>query len=231
MKKKTKQAWPLILLVVLLCVGGGLFLWRSGFFEAVSSQESLRAYIQAFSPYSHLCFFLIQLLSVVLAPIPSNITALAGGVLFGTWLSFGMTFAAVALGSVLVFVLARGLGREAVSRFVGRKMSEKYREVIQSKTDIFLVLAFLFPFFPDDVLCILAGLTQIPLRRFAAIVLLTRPWGLLAASALGGASFSLPWWGMALIGICGAGLFVLGMKYGSQIEERVIQRLRRNRAK
>ena len=107
MKKKTKQAWPLILLVVLLCVGGGLFLWRSGFFEAVSSQESLRAYIQAFSPYSHLCFFLIQLLSVVLAPIPSNITALAGGVLFGTWLSFGMTFAAVALGSVLVFVLAR----------------------------------------------------------------------------------------------------------------------------
>ena len=40
------------------------------------------------------------------------------------------------------------------------------------------------------MLCILAGLTNITLGRFAVIVLLTRPWGLLAASALGGASFS-----------------------------------------
>ena len=114
MKQKTIR-WLFLLAAVLLCAGGGLFLWRSGFFQAAASQESLRAYIQQFSPYSHLCFFLVQLLSVVLAPIPSNITALAGGVLFGTWPSFLMTFAAVALGSVLVFTLARGLGREAVN--------------------------------------------------------------------------------------------------------------------
>ena len=141
MKQKTIR-WLFLLAAVLLCAGGGGFLWRSGFFQAAASQESLRAYIQQFSPYSHLCFFLVQLLSVVLAPIPSNITALAGGVLFGTWPSFLMTFAAVALGSVLVFTLARGLGREAVNRLVGRKVSEKYREVIQAKTDVFLVLAY-----------------------------------------------------------------------------------------
>ena len=93
MKQKTIR-WLFLLAAVLLCAGGGLFLWRSGFFQAAASQESLRAYIQQFSPYSHLCFFLVQLLSVVLAPIPSNITALAGGVLFGTWPSFLMTFAA-----------------------------------------------------------------------------------------------------------------------------------------
>ena len=143
--KQKKIRWLFLLAAVLLCAGGGGFLWRSGFFQAAASQESLRAYIQQFSPYSHLCFFLVQLLSVVLAPIPSNITALAGGVLFGTWPSFLMTFAAVALGSVLVFTLARGLGREAVNRLVGRKVSEKYREVIQAKPDVVLVLAFLFP--------------------------------------------------------------------------------------
>lgn len=224
--KHTHLRWLLLIVTVLLCAGGGLFLWHSGFFQAASSQEGLRQYIQNFAPYSHLCFFLLQLLSVVLAPIPSNITALAGGVLFGTWASFGMTFGAVALGSVLVFLLARYLGRETVNRFVGRKVSEKYREVIQSKTDIFLVLAFLFPFFPDDILCILAGLTAIPLKRFICIVLLTRPWGLLVASALGGASFSLPWYGMALIGVCGAGLFFLGLKYGNQVEEYILRRLR-----
>ena len=126
----------------------GLFLWQSGFFAAAGSQESLRAYIENFSPYSHLCFFLIQFLSVILAPIPSNVSALAGGVLFGTWVSFLLTFSAVATGSLLVFSLARGLGRDAVTRLVGRKVSEKYLDVIHAKTDIFLVLAFLFPFFP-----------------------------------------------------------------------------------
>ena len=84
--------WLFLLLTVLLCIGGGLFLWQSGFFAAAGSQESLRAYIEDFSPYSHLCFFLIQFLSVILAPIPSNISALAGGVLFGTWVSFLLTF-------------------------------------------------------------------------------------------------------------------------------------------
>ena len=53
-------------------------------FSALRSPETLRTYISRFAPYSHLTFFLLQLLSVVLAPIPSNVSALAGGLLFGT---------------------------------------------------------------------------------------------------------------------------------------------------
>ena len=131
--------------------------------------------------------------------------------------------------SLLVFWLARTLGRDFADRVVSRRLSEKYLDLIRAKAEIFLILAFLFPFFPDDVLCILAGLTNITLGRFAVIVLLTRPWGLLVASALGGASFSLPWWGMALIGLGGLGLFLVGMKYGDQVEERVLRRLRRKK--
>ena len=227
MSPRRSLSWLWLLTAALLCAGGCFFLWRSGFFAAAHSLEGLRTYIQQFSPYSHLFFFFLQLLSVVLAPIPSNLTALAGGVLFGTWPAFFLTFAAVALGSVLVFSLARALGRSAVSRLVDQKLSEKYREIIQSKTSVFLSLAFLFPFFPDDVLCILAGLTALPLGRFVCIVLLTRPWGLLVASALGGASLSMPWWAMVLAGVCGLALFVAGMKYGSQLEERILRRLRR----
>lgn len=214
--------------VLLLLLGGGVFLWHSGFFAAASSQESMQAYIQRFAPYSHLCFFLVQFLSVVLAPIPSNITALVGGVMFGTWLSFFLTFAAVLLGSLLVFVLARNLGQSFVNRVVGERVSAKYLDVIHAKTDVFLVLAFLFPFFPDDLLCILAGLTSISLRRFFFIALLTRPWGLLFASALGGASFSIPVWDMALIGVAGAALFLLGMKYGDRVEASILRVLRRD---
>ncbi|MGE4277313.1 MAG: TVP38/TMEM64 family protein [Lawsonibacter sp.] len=221
---KNKQQFSLILALA-LAIGGGLFLYRSGFFAACTSPDALRAYIERSAPYSDLVFFLVQFLSVVLAPIPSNISAAAGGMLFGTWPAFFLTFLAVMAGSLLVFWLARTLGRSFSDRFVSRRLSEKYQEAIRSKTSIFLVLAFLLPYFPDDILCILAGLTDLSFRRFAFIALLTRPWGLLFACALGGASFSVPLWGLVLIGLCGAALFALGLNYGNRWETAILDRL------
>ncbi len=141
--------------------------------------------------------------------------------------SFFITFGAVALGSVAVFALARGLGRGFVDRLVSRKVSEKYLDVIRRKRDVFLVLAFLFPFFPDDVLCILAGLTDISFKRFVVLVLLARPWGLLVSCAVGGSVVTIPWWGMALLGVAGLAVFLLSMKYGDRVEEAILSRLKK----
>lgn len=222
---KKRQKLILLLLTLLLLIGGGWFLFRSGFFQAVHSLDTLRAYIVRFAPYSHLLFFLVQFLSVVLAPIPSNITAAAGGLLFGTWPAFLLTFGAVVIGSLLVFWLARVLGRDFADRLVSRKLSEKYQNVLRTKAPVFLTLAFLFPFFPDDMLCILAGLTGLSFRRFALIVLLARPWGLLFASALGGSTLDLSPWVMVPIGLVGLIIFLLGLKYGDKLEEHLLARL------
>ena len=222
---KQKKKWAVLALTVLLLGAGGLFLYRSGFFAACTSIPALRAYIDRSAPYSHLTFFVVQLLSVVLAPIPSNLTAAAGGLLFGTWPAFFLTYGALMAGSLLVFWLARTLGRDFVDRVVSRKLAEKYQKVIREKTTVFLALAFLLPYFPDDMLCILAGLTPITFGRFALLALFTRPWGLLFASALGGASLSIPLWVMVLIGLAGVMIFVLGMLYGDRLERAVLKRL------
>lgn len=221
-----RQKLIILTAALLLLTGGGWFLYSSGFFRAVRSLDALRAYITNFTPYSHLLFFLVQFLSVVFAPIPSNVIAAAGGVLFGTWPAFLLTFGAVVTGSLLTFSLARALGRDFASRIVSQKLSEKYQDILRAKAPVFLTLAFLFPFFPDDMLCILAGLTALSFRRFAAIVLLARPWGLLFASALGGSTLGLSPWVMVPIGLAGAAVFLLGMKYGGKVEEFILSRLK-----
>ena len=219
-----RKGWLVLLAVILLLAGGGVLLWRSGFFDALTSQQAMRDYIQRFAPYTHLCFFLIQFLSVLLAPIPSNITALAGGVLFGTWVSVLLTWAAGVLGSVLVFLLARYLGQSFVDRMVSQSVTSRYLEIIRRKQDVFLALVFLFPFFPDDLICILAGLTTIPFRRFLIITLLTRPWGLLVACALGGSALSIPLWAMALLAVGGIAVFLVCLKYGDRWENWLLER-------
>lgn len=143
-------------------------------------------------------------------------------------MSFLLTFAAVVLGSLLVFQLARILGQPFADRFVNRRLSEKYRHLLQTKTSMFLLLAFLFPYFPDDALCILAGLSRISLRRFLALLLLARPWGLLFASALGGSSLSLPLWALCALGVAGASLFLLGMRYAEPVEAALLSLLHKS---
>ncbi len=223
-----ESKWGKLLLWILTAaiLGGSVWaLYATGFFEAAGSQEKLGEYIARCAPWSHLAYFGIQLASVVIAPIPSNLTAAAGAYLFGLWPSFLLTWGAVALGSAIVFGLARALGQGFVGQFVSEKASGKYLDVIRRKRDVFLALAFLFPFFPDDILCILAGLTDISFKRFFLLVAVFRPWGLLVSCAVGSATVAIPWWGMALLGALGLAAFLLAMKYGDKLEDAVMKRL------
>lgn len=221
---KRTAAWAAVLLLFLfLCWG----LWSTGFFSVLHSPQGMRDYIGRFAPYSHLVFFLLQLSSVIVAPIPSNLTTVAGGLLFGCWPSFLITTAAVILGSAMVFQLSRNLGQAFARRFISGKTWQRYGKVIQKKRDTFLFLAFLFPFFPDDILCIMAGLTDMPFRRFLLLVVLGRPWGLLVSAAVGGSAVSIPWWGMLLLGVGGLTIFLLALWYGDRVEANLIRRLER----
>jgi len=221
------QKWKKLLIlipVIVLAVVALVLLPRLGLHEF--SPEAIRDWVADKSPYSELVFLALQMTSVIVAPIPSNVMATAGGLLFGFPKGFVSTIAAVTLGSLTTFTLAKLLGREAVQRLLATKLDPKYMDLLQRKQDVFLWMAFLFPFFPDDMICILAGLTDISYPKFIAIVLLARPWGLLFASALGGSALSLPGWSIPILAILLAGLFYLGMKYGDRIEETIMNKLK-----
>lgn len=224
-EKRTK----LILLIAggLLVTALAVFLWRTDLLARCGTAESLRDALEGFQPWSMAVFFVMQLCSVIFAPIPSNLVALAGGLSFGVWKGFFLTFFAVNLGSNITFLLGRILGRNAVQRFLGAKLPAKYLKLLRRKRDSFLILAFLFPFFPDDLLCIFASFTDISWKRFAIIVLLTRHWGLLVASALGSSLFTLPGWALPLVAVGGVALLVLGLLFGDQLEDAITGLLRK----
>ena len=217
----------LYVLLALAVLAAGLALWRSGLMEKVNSVEELQALIDRAGPYAWMVYFAVQVLTVIFAPIPSNISMMAGALALGFWPALLLGVGAVWAGSMLVFLAARRLGQRAVQKWVDAGTMEKYLPFIKDKQDMFLFLALLFPFFPDDVLCILAGLTTIPTARFGLIMLLARPWGLVFAALLGSGAMKLPVWGWALMLTVLCAVFYFAMKYNKEIEDWLLARIAR----
>lgn len=226
-KEKGKAAGRLriagLIALALLVLLALYALQRSGFFARVQSVEDLQEMIASAGAWSGVAYFLLQMASVVLAPVPSNVSMMAGALVLGFWPAVILGVLAVLCGSMLVFLAARKLGRKAVQRFVDHGVMEKYLPVIEEKQDMFLFLTMLFPFFPDDVLCILAGVTSIPTTRFLLIMALARPWGLIVAALLGSGTISLPAWAWAVIAVPLVIVFYFAMKYSAQIEHKLFE--------
>ena len=228
--KRNKKVIRIILIIAAIAAalaGGGYALWKTGVFERINSVEELREVISGAGAWAGVVYFFLQMMTVIVAPIPSNISMMAGALALGFWKAMILGVLAVVAGSMIVFLVARALGRNAIHRFLDKGVMEKYLPVIEEKQDMFLFLTMLFPFFPDDALCMLAGLTNISLGRFTAIMILGRPWGLIVAALLGSGSLSLPVWAWVILGAVGICIFYFALKYSSEIEDKLFTFVRK----
>lgn len=150
-----------------------------------SEPDQVTTFIENAGPWGPVVFVLIQIGQVFAAPIPGQVTGFVGGYLFGSVL--GTVYAAIGgtIGCALVFVLSRRLGRPFVERFVKRDVLDRFDFITQAHGALVLLVIFLFPIFPDDLICYLAGLTRIPLRRLILVAMIGRIPGYAVFSATG----------------------------------------------
>ena len=222
MKFTKKQIiWIGILIFIVGVLVALYFIGRvNGWFTLFEDVTSLREYVASFGIWAPLIFFCLQFLQVIISPIPGMVTTLAGGLLFGFINAFLISLIAVFLGSIVAFLLGKLFGRPLVERIAGKEIVEKYMQSVSSRQKIVLFMMFLLPFFPDDILCLIAGLSAMRLSYFSVLVLISRPWGLLFSALAGSGIISIPVWGWVVIGSIVAVLFILSIKYAPQIEER-----------
>ncbi len=195
----------------------------SFFFDPAALQE----FMSGVGVWAPIVFFLLQLLQVVLAPIPGNILTLAGGALFGFWKGFFISYAAISIGSVLCFLLARHAGNAVIRRLIGDARVEKYTAMLSSdsasaRTRMLLILIFLMPFLPDDLLCFVAGLTPVSLRSFVIIILTTRPWGHVVAALIGSDTLRLSLGATIALGAVSLVGAILAVRFAPQFEHAVL---------
>lgn len=146
--------------------------------------DALRTVVRDAGPLAPVVFVLLQALQVVVAPIPGQLTAVAGGFLFG-WPGLFYSLVGVEIGSVVAFWLSRRLGRPYVERVIHDDALARVDGVLSDTGDVLIAVFFLLPGLPDDVICFVAGLSPIGLRKFAVLALVARLPGYVLATLLG----------------------------------------------
>jgi uncharacterized membrane protein YdjX (TVP38/TMEM64 family) len=166
-------------------------LWIQGakLYDILHDHHRLKAFIYSFGPYSPLVFILLQVLQVVIAPIPGGAIEFLGGYLFGVKTGLIYSMIGLLLSSWLAFSLARIFEKVTVEKFVSPGIRRKFDYLVGHQGVILSFLLFLIPGFPKDALCYILGLTPMHLGIFLIISTIGRIPGTLMATLQGAKAF------------------------------------------
>lgn len=225
-KKKIVRTVAIILFLALVLVLGYFVLVWTGVWENINSVEKIKNFILSFGFYGRLAFVVLQFLQVTIIPIPSAILTIAGAIIYGPLEATLLSLAGILLGSFVAFLLGRTFGKKIVNFMVGKETCNKWRKGLGKAKYSFLVMM-LLPFFPDDILCLVAGMTDMSWDFFAACQFIARPINIVVTCFVGSGEI-IPYhgWGLVVWGVIillvGIILF-LTTKYKEKIENFVLK--------
>ncbi len=179
------------------------FLKISGVLAKIDSVESLRNYVASFGYMAIFIYVIMNLLQVVVLPIPGFISVATGVALFGPLKTAIYSFIGIFIGSIIAFFIGRRLGYKVVSWLIGNETLNKWEKSIKNKDKLILTFMFLFPFFPDDVLCFVAGLSSMSTVYFIVMIIVCRIISVFTTSySINGSIIPYnTWWGLLIWGI------------------------------
>ena len=159
------------------------------------------SYLKKWGALLPIVYIVLQVVQVLFLPVPMLFSVLTGLRLFGLWGTFLYVFIGVFIGSSVAFLIGRKWGNKGVSWLVGEEKLSVWQKKLRGKDGIILAAMFLFPFFPDDLLCLVAGVSTLSVPYFITMMSCTR-----AISILGmclSVEF-IPfntWWGLTTWGL------------------------------
>ena len=195
----------------------------TGLWDKIDSVEDLRNYVSGFGGYAVFIFIAIQFLQVVVLPIPGFITVSVGVLLFGAFKGSVYSVIGIVSASIVAFFIGRVFGYKVAGWLVGKENLDKGLELVKGKDKVILTFMFLFPFFPDDVLCFVAGLSSMSVPFYIVMITITRIINIVvSAYSVNGSIIPYnTWWGILLwiaVFILVAALCYAIYKHGDKIE-------------
>ena len=194
-------------------LGLGLFLvlfvlvaWYAGrpLVAFASEPERFQQWVDSHGLLAPVLFMGMVILQVVVAVIPGEPLEIAAGYAFGALEGTVLCVLGTLIGGVLVFLLVRRFGAQAVEVFFDL---EKFRSLRffqdRRRLTFWVFLVFFLPGTPKDVLCYFVGLTDMRLRTWILVSAVARIPSIIT-STVGGSALGMGEYAFAAIAFLAA---------------------------
>jgi uncharacterized membrane protein YdjX (TVP38/TMEM64 family) len=174
----------ILLLLLLISLAAYLFFYFDliRFFQ---DRHQIIQFIKSYHPYDVLAFIVLQIIQVVAAPIPGELTGIIGGYMYGPFWGTIYSMIGLTIGSWIAFLLARFFGEPLLEKVVKKEVFEKFEHFMEHKGILVSFLLLLIPGFPKDYLCYIMGVSLIPTGTFLIISTVGRLFGTIILSVTG----------------------------------------------
>jgi len=221
--------WWVWALAGILLVGliAAVAAWWQPILDLMPSREQIVAWVNGWGVWGPVAIALLSMIQALLAPIPGQAIEAVSGYLYGPWLGTLFPFIGMAIGSSIIFSLSRRFGRPLVVKLIGRSSMDQLDDLVRRGGAPFFFLIWLLPGAPDDLACVAAGLTPMPLRQFMILMLIGRLPGVFASVWVGAnvGRIDPVWWIALLAAIAIAALVI--WRWGAQLQEKVLDAIER----
>jgi uncharacterized membrane protein YdjX (TVP38/TMEM64 family) len=152
----------LALAIVVIAI---VFVLLKNEFGLLRDREAFQSFIYDFGILGPLVIILVIIAEVVVAPLPGFVPAISAGFIFGTIEGAVYVYIGNIIGSSLVFLISRKYGRYLLLKFIEEEKLKKYEHLIARHQNVLLLL-YVFPFVPVDIMSGAFGLSMIRFKKF-----------------------------------------------------------------
>jgi len=172
---ETRKKVTFTILISLIVITILVVLYFSfGLNKIFSDSDILKAEIESYGNFGKLIYVLINFLQTTLIPITNIPTIFAGTYIYGPLEAANLAIIGVLLGSVVSFYVGRIFGTKLLVWIIGETKLNKYLSMMKGRENVVFFLTMLLPGFPDDIICMIAGLTPMKFKFFGITLLITR---------------------------------------------------------
>lgn len=223
LRQDLQRLWPLLALMIVASLFLIYWYWDpltgavARLYDLLTERERFKNYVNSFGATAPLVFMAIQVLQVILAPIPGELTGVIGGAVFGALKGCLYSSLALTLGSLINFGIGRFMGKRWVRRFIPPHRLDRFDHMIRHQGVLVVFIMFLIPGFPKDYLCLFLGVSTIPLRVFIIMAAVGRIPGTLMLSLQGALVFERNYLIFCLVVLINLALVYYGYRYRERL--------------
>lgn len=231
-----KSAFVLLILAIVVLIAFIVISEVGHLNDYESDEEKINGLVKIISDtgaWGMVVYVLIQILQVVILPLPAVVCYVPGSIIWGAPMATLLASIGVIIGSVIAYFIGRIWGKKAVIWIAGKETTEKYSAYFGKRGKGIFVIMQILPFFPDDILCMVAGLTSMNFVFFIIVMCTVRP-AIISVYCFLGSGDIIPFsgWGIyvwvAIFAVCVA-FAVLSFKYQDKFESWLVSKFSRKK--